>query len=387
MSGKLCSSRTTRSTSEVRRCRSVWSPRVSTPSRASCSRTNRPMGSSPTRLTSAALSPSRAAPIAMFAGHPPTALAKVATSSSGVPICCPERSTLTRPLVTRSRCDSASAPAECCSLIYVRLRLGRAQGCRHGYPRGAQRGQESAKKPHREGPDDAVHGEREGNRKLETVTKGTRLQPVEEQPRQSSPERRPRQRQQDRLAQHRRDDGRRTEADGAQRRQLRAPRGDDCVQGVCRPERGADRHDRADKVADEVQQRVELLERILDRLTLALDLQMQRGIFFDGSAQHGQIARRLQPDAEFVVGTAHEQRHDGVDIRQYQTLLRLALIALADYLPVDPANRARVADRKAVELPHAGIADNQLVQAGLEGAAGGEVQVRAHRAEIAAGAA
>src|SRR5579863_3907883 len=60
------------------------------------------MGSSPTRVMRADFSPSLAAPMAIFAGQPPTAFAKVATSSSRLPICCPYRSTLTRPIVMRS---------------------------------------------------------------------------------------------------------------------------------------------------------------------------------------------------------------------------------------------------------------------------------------------
>jgi hypothetical protein len=49
-----------------------------TPSRASCSRMKRPICSSPTRVSSAERSPSRAVPIAMLAGQPPTDLAKEA---------------------------------------------------------------------------------------------------------------------------------------------------------------------------------------------------------------------------------------------------------------------------------------------------------------------
>ena len=43
-------------------------------------------------------------PGATFAAQPPTAFAKVAMSSRRLPICCPYRSTLTRPMVMRSRC-------------------------------------------------------------------------------------------------------------------------------------------------------------------------------------------------------------------------------------------------------------------------------------------
>ncbi len=65
----------------------IWD--VSTPSRCSCSRMKRPICSLPTRVINPALSPSRAQPIAMFVGEPPTALRNVSISSSRPPICWP----------------------------------------------------------------------------------------------------------------------------------------------------------------------------------------------------------------------------------------------------------------------------------------------------------
>ena len=49
----------------------------------------RPSCSSPTPVMSPTFSPSRAAPIAMLVGEPPTDLAKLDTSSSREPICWP----------------------------------------------------------------------------------------------------------------------------------------------------------------------------------------------------------------------------------------------------------------------------------------------------------
>ena len=67
----------------------MWTPFVSTPSRSSCSRMNRPMCSSPTRVITPDFRPSRAVPMAMLAGQPPTAFENVAMSSSRPPTCWP----------------------------------------------------------------------------------------------------------------------------------------------------------------------------------------------------------------------------------------------------------------------------------------------------------
>ena len=70
------SSSTASSTSAVSRSGSTATPSIATPSRGSCSRMKRPNCSSPTRVISADFRPSRAAPMAMLAGQPPTDLAK-----------------------------------------------------------------------------------------------------------------------------------------------------------------------------------------------------------------------------------------------------------------------------------------------------------------------
>ena len=48
-----------------------------------------PICSAPTRVISADFKPSRAVPMAMLAGQPPTDLAKLPMSSSRLPICWP----------------------------------------------------------------------------------------------------------------------------------------------------------------------------------------------------------------------------------------------------------------------------------------------------------
>ena len=58
----------------------------------------RPMCSSPTAVIRPGLSPSRAVPIEMLVGQPPTYLAKLAMSSSRPPTCSPYRSTEERPM-------------------------------------------------------------------------------------------------------------------------------------------------------------------------------------------------------------------------------------------------------------------------------------------------
>ena len=68
---ELLASRMPRMTRAVRRSGSIFTPRVSTPSRASCSRMKRPMCSSPTPVITADFNPSRAVPQAMFVGEPP----------------------------------------------------------------------------------------------------------------------------------------------------------------------------------------------------------------------------------------------------------------------------------------------------------------------------
>ena len=76
-------------TSDVSRAGSVLTPVTSTPSRAHCSRMKRPMCSSPTRVMSPLFRPSRAVPMAMLVGQPPTALEKLAMSSRRPPTCAP----------------------------------------------------------------------------------------------------------------------------------------------------------------------------------------------------------------------------------------------------------------------------------------------------------
>ncbi len=76
-------------TSAVSRRSSAATARVSTPSRVSSSRMKRPKWSAPTRVISAAFSPSRAAPIAVLVGEPPTYLANEPMSSSRPPTCSP----------------------------------------------------------------------------------------------------------------------------------------------------------------------------------------------------------------------------------------------------------------------------------------------------------
>ena len=56
------------------------------------------MCSSPTAVMRPGLSPSRAAPIEMLVGQPPTYLAKLVMSSSRPPTCWPYRSTEDRPM-------------------------------------------------------------------------------------------------------------------------------------------------------------------------------------------------------------------------------------------------------------------------------------------------
>jgi hypothetical protein len=83
-------------TMAVRRSGSVLMPLTSQPSRASDSTRKRPMWSSPTRLSMADLSPSRAVPKAILADEPPRYLAKLLTSSRRAP-----------PVVRRGRRPSA----------------------------------------------------------------------------------------------------------------------------------------------------------------------------------------------------------------------------------------------------------------------------------------
>ena len=66
------SSSTERMASAVSRSRSTLTPSSATPSRCSCSRMNRPSCSSPTAVIRPTFNPSRAAPIAMLVGDPPT---------------------------------------------------------------------------------------------------------------------------------------------------------------------------------------------------------------------------------------------------------------------------------------------------------------------------
>ena len=78
-----------RRTSAVSRSGSTFTPRVSTPSRASCSTMKRPMCSSPTPVITADFSPSRAVPQAMLVGEPPMYFEKHPMSSSRPPIWSP----------------------------------------------------------------------------------------------------------------------------------------------------------------------------------------------------------------------------------------------------------------------------------------------------------
>ena len=103
MSGKCSSSCIPRITSAVRRSGSVFTCWVSTPSAARVSRMNRPICSFPTRASMADFNPSRAVPIAVFDGLPPTYLAKLPISSRRPPTCWPYKSTPARPIQMRSR--------------------------------------------------------------------------------------------------------------------------------------------------------------------------------------------------------------------------------------------------------------------------------------------
>ena len=90
-------SRIPRNASAVSRRGSVATWLTSTPSAASVSRTNRPLCSSPTRVSMAGRRPRRAHPTAVFAGEPPRYLAKLNMSSRRPPVCSPYRSTAARP--------------------------------------------------------------------------------------------------------------------------------------------------------------------------------------------------------------------------------------------------------------------------------------------------
>src|ERR1700730_7188597 len=153
-----------------------------------------------------------------------------------------------------------------------------AQCRRHGYSRRAQRREQPAEQTHRQRPHHAGQREGLGNLELKTVAEGTHRQSIEERPRQAGPEERARQRQQHRLAEYGSDDGAGAETDGAQRRQLPAARVDDRIQRVHRPQRRPDSHDRAEEVADEVEQRIQLLARVLNHLPLVAGLEVQRRV-------------------------------------------------------------------------------------------------------------
>ena len=103
MCGNESSPAMPRITSPVRRRGSVTTWLTSTPSRASASRTNRPICSSPTRVSMDERTPSRTRPAARFPDEPPRYLAKLCMSSRRPPTCCPYRSTAARPMQMTSR--------------------------------------------------------------------------------------------------------------------------------------------------------------------------------------------------------------------------------------------------------------------------------------------
>src|SRR5208337_141027 len=112
MRGKCSRSRMPRMTRAVRRSGSTFTPRVSTPSRASCSTMNLPMCSSPTPVITADLNPSRAVPKAMFVGEPPMYFSNDPMSSSRQPICAPYRSTPDPPMVMTSSAFMIACPVK-----------------------------------------------------------------------------------------------------------------------------------------------------------------------------------------------------------------------------------------------------------------------------------
>src|SRR5205807_2155741 len=135
-------------------------------------------------------------------------------------------------------------------------------------------------------------------------------------------------------------------------------------------------YDRADEVGGEVQQRVQPLEVILDRLALMSDFKVQRGIRLEGTAQGVVIPEGLQHGRRPGVAVAAEGRHEGLRVGHDDALLRISLTEVPDDGPVGGVNRAPGAELESRVLPDAGIAGDELKEARVKHPAFGEVKFR-----------
>ena len=141
---------------------------------------------------------------------------------------------------------------------------------------------------------------------------------------------------------------------------------------------------RADEVADEVQQCIQRLEVLLDRVALALHVQVQRGVGLDRRAQLLEGAGRVQHCADARVRVAAERRHENVGVGVDHALLPLPLIEQADDRPVDAVHRPPGAELEAAELADTGVAGDELMQPASKHAPLGQAKLRHQRRQVAA---